>query len=345
MTLKNSPSKKSVFISHASKNFAVADELRALLEKQGISCWIAPRDIMASSSYGEEIVLAIESCSVTVLVLTEEANQSRAVANELELSFAKEKVIIPVRLKNLKPSSQIEFYVSNAQWVDAFYTPLKQRVNDIIAVVLAVEHHTQIPNLPPEKKTFFGQLEKTLEQCLRYKMLTFISVIIFLGLIALASLFFSFRVDHSLQKERELINQDPSILGLITAKVADQPDPKSTKFFNIGIALYNNLKNTSNADIMVQAVIADDVGNKTTVNLKKMLPQAILQDGQTIELKVPVNSKHINFCLSAPHPESKINVTAKWSYDVAIEDQKVLLVKDSAPMLVKTESNQGNQCD
>jgi hypothetical protein len=345
MNLNQLPSKKSVFISHASKNFAIADELRALLEKQGISCWIAPRDILASSSYGEEIVLAIEACSVTVLVLTEDANKSRAVANELELSFAKEKVIIPIRIKNLKPSSQIEFYVSNAQWIDAFYTPLKQRVNDIIAVVLAVEQNTKIPSPPPEKKTFFGQMEKKIEQCLRYKILTFMSVFAGLGLIALSSLFLSLRVDQSVQKERELINHDPSLLGLITAKVVDQPSLKSMNSFDIGVAIYNNLKNTPNAEILVQAVIADDAGKKNLVNLKKMLYQETLQDGQTIELKVPMNSRHINFCLIAPHPESKRNVTAKWSYNISVEDQRVILLKDSAPILFNTDSNQVNQCD
>ena len=337
--------KKSVFISHASKNFAIADGLRALLEKQGINCWIAPRDIPPSSSYGKEIASAIDACSVTVLILTEDANDSRAVANELELSFAKEKVIIPVRLKNIKPSKQIEFFVSNAQWVDAFYTPLKQRVQDIAAVVLAVERHTKIPSPSPEKKTFIGQVEKSLEQCLRYKMITAISLTIFLIAISLVSYFSIFNVNHMLHEERRLINQDPSIVGLISAKAQDPAYKSSPQSLFIDVALYNNLKNTLNSDINAVAVVTTDAGARQVLNLKSMLPNSTIRDAQIIELAIPVNSRKIFFCLTAPHPESGLKVSAVWTYQTSINDKQISLLKEGAPMLVDSQSKEGRECD
>jgi hypothetical protein len=57
-----------VFISHASKNFKLADEIRSRLESIGIECWIAPRDIPLGSSYGEEITNAIKNCVAVVFV-------------------------------------------------------------------------------------------------------------------------------------------------------------------------------------------------------------------------------------------------------------------------------------
>ena len=164
--------KKSVFISHASKDFKVASEICRLLEEHGVACWIAPRDIPPSGSYGAEISRAIDNCSVTLLLFTNHANASRAVANELELSFSKQKVIVPIRLKEVKPSSILEFFISNAQWVDAFHTPLKKRIEEIIHIVQAVEQNKAIPTPIPEQKTWMGDCERLLEQAFRYKMLT-----------------------------------------------------------------------------------------------------------------------------------------------------------------------------
>ncbi|QBQ99515.1 toll/interleukin-1 receptor domain-containing protein [Paraburkholderia pallida] len=179
---------RSVFISHASKNFNIADQLRSLLEAQRVSCWIAPRDIPAGGQYGTEIVKAIHDCSIVVLVLTEEANRSKAVANEIERAFGNEKVIVPVRLRDIKPSAELEFFVSNAQWVDAMDSPLKSRVNEIIAIVQAVEMRKPVAPPAPERKTFAGTLERALERALRHKMLSAVTGFAVLAGLGLATL-------------------------------------------------------------------------------------------------------------------------------------------------------------
>lgn len=163
---------KSVFISHASKNFKIADQLCGLLEGQRVSCWIAPRDIPAGGQYGTEIVKAIRDCSIVVLVLTEEANRSKAVENEIERAFGYGKVIVPVRLRDIKPSQQLEFFVSNAQWVDAMESPLRTRVSEIINIVRAVEMHKPVSPPEPERRTLGGTLERSLERALRHKVLS-----------------------------------------------------------------------------------------------------------------------------------------------------------------------------
>lgn len=90
------PKKRSVFISHASKNFKMAEEVRGLLEDQGVSCWLAPRDIPAGGQYGSSIVDAIRDSSIVVLLLTEEANKSKPVENEVECAFKNQKTIVPI---------------------------------------------------------------------------------------------------------------------------------------------------------------------------------------------------------------------------------------------------------
>ena len=39
-----------IFISHSSKNKPIADALVAALEKAGLGCWIAPRNIPTGSN-------------------------------------------------------------------------------------------------------------------------------------------------------------------------------------------------------------------------------------------------------------------------------------------------------
>ena len=75
---------KHAFISHSSTDKQLAEEICSSLEKRGINCWIAPRDIDPGKAYGEEIIHAIEQTSATILVLSENSNQSPAVRNEAE---------------------------------------------------------------------------------------------------------------------------------------------------------------------------------------------------------------------------------------------------------------------
>jgi len=161
-----------VFISHASRNFRAADDLRSRLEELGIGCWIAPRNIPAGSSYGEEITGAIQNAVAVVLILTEEANASRGVASELELAFRYQRVIIPVRLKPVEPASRLAFFVNNTQWVDACQTPLKYRVHEIARILKAVSVGSRPPLPSPEQWTFLGAVERRIESLIRYKFLT-----------------------------------------------------------------------------------------------------------------------------------------------------------------------------
>ncbi|MHA1527217.1 MAG: TIR domain-containing protein, partial [Promethearchaeota archaeon] len=74
-----------VFISYSSKDKDVADAVCHFLEQQGITCWIAPRDV-STGSYASSIVEAIENSKLMVLIFTNNANFSKHVKRELELS-------------------------------------------------------------------------------------------------------------------------------------------------------------------------------------------------------------------------------------------------------------------
>jgi hypothetical protein len=45
-----------VFISHSTEDKAVADAVCAILEKNGVRCWIAARDILPGADWSASIV-------------------------------------------------------------------------------------------------------------------------------------------------------------------------------------------------------------------------------------------------------------------------------------------------
>jgi hypothetical protein len=65
---------------------------------------MAPRDIAPGEDYAEQIISAIESCPVLLLVLSESSNRSQYVRNEVERAIAKRKVVIPLRSHDVQLS-------------------------------------------------------------------------------------------------------------------------------------------------------------------------------------------------------------------------------------------------
>src|SRR5271167_1446656 len=83
-----------VFISYASQDAAVASAVVAALERQGLKCWIAPRDVTPGALYADEIIRSINGAKALVLVLSENAVGSPHVGKEVERASSKRRPII-----------------------------------------------------------------------------------------------------------------------------------------------------------------------------------------------------------------------------------------------------------
>lgn len=127
-----------VFVSHAKEDSAVAQRIAAYLEEQGIACWIAPRDVPPGAEYGAAILDGIAECDVLLLVLSERSNESRFVHREVERAVSKAKPVIPVRIREVAPSGALEFFISSAQWVDAWQPPMERHLAQLAAAVRAL---------------------------------------------------------------------------------------------------------------------------------------------------------------------------------------------------------------
>jgi len=109
-----------VFVSHSSKDKAQADAVVRRLERSGARCWIAPRDILPGSDYGEAIINGIEGCKIMVLVFSGHANESPQIAREVERAVHNRIPIVPFRIENVAPKKSLEYFISSPHWLDAF---------------------------------------------------------------------------------------------------------------------------------------------------------------------------------------------------------------------------------
>lgn len=116
---------EAVFISYSSHNKIVADAMVHYLESNGVRCWYAPRDIEPGGEYAVAIESAISNAQCFVLVFSADSDKSKYCMKELNLALEREKLILPFRIEDMKPTGGMSFYLGNLHWIDAFPTPEK----------------------------------------------------------------------------------------------------------------------------------------------------------------------------------------------------------------------------
>jgi TolB-like protein len=138
------------FISYASQDVAVANQMCAALESSGVSCCIAPRDVLPGESYAAAIVSAISSCRMLVLVLSKGAIESPHVMREVERASSKNRMILSVRLDASVLPPDLEYFLSANHWLDASGGAIEQALP---ALVDAVKGRVSRKPIPTDKPT------------------------------------------------------------------------------------------------------------------------------------------------------------------------------------------------
>lgn len=109
-----------VFISYSTKDTDKANAVCDELEKNGVRCWIAPRDIPTGGNWAGSVVDAINKCETVVLLLSKSSNDSPDVGREINRACDHRRRIVNVRIENILPTGALEYYLSHSQWFDAF---------------------------------------------------------------------------------------------------------------------------------------------------------------------------------------------------------------------------------
>jgi hypothetical protein len=107
-----------IFISHASADAALANDLLARLERRvKQSCWIAPRDVRSGYDYRSEILEGIKSCGHFIVILSETSNASAHVLREVSLADQYSKRIVAVRTDDALLRPELEYLLHGLHWV------------------------------------------------------------------------------------------------------------------------------------------------------------------------------------------------------------------------------------
>ena len=109
---------RSVFLSYASHDADGARTICEYLERHGVSCWMAPRDVPAGALYADAIVRAINEAQALVVVLSQSAVASSHVGKEVERASSKKKKIIAFRVDAAPLTPALEYFLSESQWID-----------------------------------------------------------------------------------------------------------------------------------------------------------------------------------------------------------------------------------
>jgi hypothetical protein len=114
---------RDIFVSYSQPDYPCAMELVSRVEREGINCWIAPRDIAPSADWAAEIIDAISNSRTMILVFSASSNESPQVRREVERAVHKQVSILPFRIENVLPSKSLEYFLSAQHWMDAFPPP------------------------------------------------------------------------------------------------------------------------------------------------------------------------------------------------------------------------------
>jgi hypothetical protein len=130
-----------VFVSYSTKDKSTADAICAALEATGIRCWIAPRDILPGSDWGETIIDAIHVSRAMVLVFSGSSNASSQIKREIERAVNVGIPVVPFRIENVLPSKTLEYFISTQHWLDALTPPLEQHLQYLAKTMRAMLVH------------------------------------------------------------------------------------------------------------------------------------------------------------------------------------------------------------
>ena len=106
---------EQIFISYKAEDFNEANQLKQTIEKNGISCWMAPLSLSGGSSYAAEIPKAIRNCRVFLLFFSEKTQSSKWIPRELDQAINENKIIMPFMTENFALNDDFSFYLSNVQ--------------------------------------------------------------------------------------------------------------------------------------------------------------------------------------------------------------------------------------
>ena len=105
--------RKEVFISYSTKNPGEASFVCRKLEKAGMRCWIAPRDLLPGTNFADNIEAALANARLLVLILSHASATSPWVEGEVNTAFSSGLPILVYRIDDVVPDGSLKVMIEN----------------------------------------------------------------------------------------------------------------------------------------------------------------------------------------------------------------------------------------
>jgi hypothetical protein len=144
---------RDVFICFHHEDQTAANQVVRSLETAGMRCWISSRDELPGETWAAKISRALDESKTVVFILSAKSNNSDGCKNELAIAHQKKKPIIPLRVENVYPADDLEYFLARVQRLDALSRPIDQYLDELVAAVrnsIKVKPEQPPRELPPE---------------------------------------------------------------------------------------------------------------------------------------------------------------------------------------------------
>lgn len=125
-----------VFVSHSSKDKEIAERVVKYFEDKGLSCWMAPRDIVPGSDWAAAINTAITASKVFVIIYTANSSESSQVSREISLAENKQGVhVVPYKTDDTPLKGSFEYYLTGSHFIAANYAKKDYKLEELYDIV------------------------------------------------------------------------------------------------------------------------------------------------------------------------------------------------------------------
>ena len=120
-----------VYICYDEKDVETAKDVCEELENDGLECWVKNRDAGVKDIV-TEIMDAIKSNKVMVLLYSKNSKNSNYVNNEVNRAFSQKKPILVFQIDDSKLEGSLEFFLRNKPWIKAYPNP-EDKFDELVA--------------------------------------------------------------------------------------------------------------------------------------------------------------------------------------------------------------------
>jgi hypothetical protein len=141
-----------VFISYSNHDVEVAYRVCDFLERHGVKCWVAPRDVPKDVNYPKAIINAIENTSIFILIFSLNTVKSDHVITETLSAFNRKIPVIAFRTAEITPTGDLEYLLATKTWLDAFRGDFESHCMDLVNLIKKVNdtgEETLVPASSP----------------------------------------------------------------------------------------------------------------------------------------------------------------------------------------------------